>query len=127
LDSIKLAFRWVNCAGCKACETSCPTGAIKVLRDGDGYKPVVDAEKCIHCKLCVDNCPLSDVTVERVYSAIALDDPTAWRRSGRRSKESVIVRYLNLKGYKISTSDAKIVDEDVLTMPTGLMPDNASQ
>ena len=124
LDSIKLAFRWVNCAGCKACETSCPTGAIKVLQDGDGYKPVVDAEKCIHCKLCIDNCPLSDVTVERVYSAIALDDPTAWRRIGRRSKESVIVRYLNLKGYKISTSDAKVVDEDVLTMPTGLITEN---
>ncbi|MCE4600324.1 MAG: phosphoadenosine phosphosulfate reductase family protein [Desulfurococcales archaeon] len=120
LDTLKLAFRWYACAGCKACEASCPTGAIKVVREGDGYRPIVDEATCIHCKLCLDNCPLADVTVERIYSALALGEPTAWRRAGRRSRESVIRRYLELKGYKIPSSDAKMVDEDTLTMPPGL-------
>ncbi len=121
LDAAKLAFRWTHCAGCRACETSCPTGAIRVLREGNGFRPVVDPGKCIHCKLCLDNCPLADVTVERIYSALALGEPTAWRRSGRRSKESVIQRYLKLKGYELPSDDARIVDEDVLVMPPGLL------
>lgn len=125
IDAVKLAFRWANCAGCRACESSCPTGAIRVVVEGGAYRPKVDAGKCIHCKLCLDNCPLADVTVERIYSALALDEPTAWRRSGRRSKESVIQRYLKLKGYRVEENGARIVDEDSLTMPSGLLPDEA--
>ncbi len=119
-DAAKLAYRWVNCAGCKSCEASCPTGAIKVYNERGRFIPRVDPAKCIHCKLCLDNCPLADVTIERVYPALALGEPTAWRRPGRRTKESVIRRYLTLKGYKIPQDNAKMVDEDVLVMPPGL-------
>ncbi|MEB3816906.1 MAG: phosphoadenosine phosphosulfate reductase family protein [Desulfurococcales archaeon] len=120
LDSLKLAFRWSNCAGCRACETSCPTGAIRVVEVGDRFIPRVDASRCIHCKLCLDNCPLADVVAEKVYSALALGDPLAWRRSGRRTHESVVERYLKLKGFKISESSARIVSIDTLVEPAAL-------
>ena len=115
LDTLKLAFRWTHCAGCKACETSCPTGAIKVRKVGDTYRPVVNSETCIHCKLCLDNCPLADVTAERIYSALILGEPTAWRRQGRRTHESVVRRYLMLKGYEIPEDNARVLDADALS------------
>ncbi|MCE4625452.1 MAG: phosphoadenosine phosphosulfate reductase family protein [Desulfurococcales archaeon] len=115
LDTLKLQFRWTHCAGCKACETSCPTGAIKVKREGDGFRPVVDPGLCIHCKLCLDNCPLADVTVERIYPALLLGEVTAWRRNGKRTRESVVQRYMRLKGVKIDVEGARLLDEDALS------------
>ena len=116
LDALKLEYRWTHCAGCRACETSCPTGAIRVIEEGGSYRPVVNSETCIHCKLCLDNCPLADVTVERIYSALILGEPTAWRRRGKRTHESVVQRYLKLKGFKIPEGDsARLVESDVLS------------
>ncbi len=121
LDTVKLAFRWTHCAGCRACETSCPTGAIKVVEENGRFIPRVDNGSCIHCKLCLDNCPLADVTAERIYSALYLDDPIAWRRSSKRTHESVIRRYLALKGYRIEdTSGGTVLDEDTLIAPAAL-------
>ncbi|MCE4606006.1 MAG: phosphoadenosine phosphosulfate reductase family protein [Desulfurococcales archaeon] len=92
-DVVKLYYRWKNCGECKLCETSCPTGAIKII---DG-RPIVDTVACIHCKLCIDNCPVSDVTVEKVVIPVNEDEVTAWRRKWKRSRESVIKRYYKLK------------------------------
>ena len=121
LDAVKLAFRWANCAGCRACEASCPTGAMRVEEaPGGRYRPRVEASKCIHCKLCLDNCPLADVVAEKVYAALALDTPLAWRRSGRRSHESVVERYLKLKGYKAPSEGVAEVSVDGLVEPAAL-------
>lgn len=119
LDAIKLMYRWMHCAGCKLCETSCPTGAIKVVREGGEYKPKVDSSKCIHCKLCLDNCPLSDVVVEHVVAALALNNITAWRRSGKRTRESAVARYLKLHGFR-PPSEAPSLEEDALVTPPSL-------
>jgi len=92
-DIVKLYYRWKNCGECKLCETSCPTGAIKIV----GGNPIVDTETCIHCKLCIDNCPVSDVTVEKVIIPVNEGEVTAWRRKWKRSRESIIKRYYKLK------------------------------
>ncbi|MCE4614732.1 MAG: phosphoadenosine phosphosulfate reductase family protein [Desulfurococcales archaeon] len=92
-DVVKLYYRWKDCGECKLCETSCTTGAIKII---DG-RPVVDASTCIHCKLCIDNCPISDVTVEKVIIPLNEGEITAWRRKWKRSRESIIKRYYKLK------------------------------
>lgn len=48
-----------NCTGCGACMNTCPTGAIQMLPNTNGFlNPVVDEEKCVHCGKCLNNCPL---------------------------------------------------------------------
>ena len=40
----------ISCTGCSACFSVCPTGAIAMQQDGEGFfHPAIDAEKCISC------------------------------------------------------------------------------
>lgn len=49
------------CTGCSACNQACPSGAITMEADDEGFiRPVVDAQKCIHCGLCNKVCPVAD-------------------------------------------------------------------
>jgi len=106
-DVVKLVYRWRHCAGCRLCEESCPTGAIKVVEHDGSFRPVVDPGRCIHCKLCLDNCPVADVFVEKVPIALAEGEVTAWRRPWKRSRHSVVRRYqmLKLGGYRVEGED----------------------
>ena len=52
LDNMKL------CYGCGACCNICPTGAISMKVNAEGFlEPVVDEEKCISCGKCKKVCP----------------------------------------------------------------------
>ena len=52
-----LANRY-HCCGCGACAAACPTGAIRMETDAEGFAyPVVDSERCIHCGACERACP----------------------------------------------------------------------
>lgn len=45
------------CSGCGACEALCPKGAIKMVKNKDGFLvPEVDQEKCINCGICLKKC-----------------------------------------------------------------------
>lgn len=45
------------CCGCSACALVCPTNAIKMKVNEDGfYTADIDKEKCIHCGLCDKIC-----------------------------------------------------------------------
>lgn len=48
-----------KCCGCGACHNICPTNAISVRLDEEGFRyPIVNKELCAHCKKCVKICPV---------------------------------------------------------------------
>lgn len=47
-----------DCTGCSACYSICPTKAIAMQEDNEGFVyPVIDETKCIKCGLCKKICP----------------------------------------------------------------------
>lgn len=57
MKSIKIYDKH-NCSGCSACYSVCPTKAIKMKSDKEGFLyPIVDEIKCINCGLCTKICP----------------------------------------------------------------------
>ena len=47
-----------ECVGCFSCFNICPTNALAMEQDSEGFKyPKIDKEKCINCGLCEKVCP----------------------------------------------------------------------
>ncbi len=47
-----------HCTGCGACYNACPTGAISMHTDEEGFAyPKIDEQKCINCHACEKACP----------------------------------------------------------------------
>lgn len=58
-----------TCTGCSACASVCPTGAIKMSVDAEGfYVPVFNQELCTNCKLCTKVCPIIDCKFNKAAS-----------------------------------------------------------
>lgn len=54
-----IASHHSECCGCHACFNVCPTGAIQMQADGEGFLyPNIDEEKCIHCGRCGQVCQM---------------------------------------------------------------------
>lgn len=50
-----------DCCGCEACASVCPTSAIRMVEDEEGFRyPVVDGEACIKCGRCTRACSLPE-------------------------------------------------------------------
>ncbi len=48
-----------RCTGCNSCYNKCPTGAILVKSDLEGFpRPSIDIKLCIECNLCEAVCPV---------------------------------------------------------------------
>lgn len=48
-----------NCCGCTACYSVCPTSAIRMEPDKEGFLyPTVDTDRCCGCKKCEQVCPV---------------------------------------------------------------------
>lgn len=48
-----------NCCGCTACENICPTGAIRMRADQEGFMyPEINNELCCDCRKCEKACPI---------------------------------------------------------------------
>lgn len=61
------------CCGCGACAAVCQVGAIRVVRDSDGFlRCAVERDKCVDCGKCAGVCPMSDITALRLREAKAL-------------------------------------------------------
>lgn len=49
-----------DCSGCSACYNTCPTNAICMKPDEEGFLyPVIDQALCVDCNNCVNVCPLT--------------------------------------------------------------------
>lgn len=50
-----------QCSGCTACMHSCPTDAITMECDVEGFKyPIIDDQRCIDCGICRRICPFNN-------------------------------------------------------------------
>ncbi len=53
-----------QCTSCQMCGAVCPTGAISIKLNENGfYRPVIDEKTCIDCGLCVKSCYKFDRTI----------------------------------------------------------------
>ncbi len=61
-----------TCYGCSACKDACPTAAITMKRDDEGfYQPVIDKELCINCGKCNRVCPYNTKMREEKFESVA--------------------------------------------------------
>ena len=52
---------WDKCSGCCLCQNICPTGAICMQENHQGFiHPVIDEAKCINCGKCLERCPVRE-------------------------------------------------------------------
>jgi NADH-quinone oxidoreductase subunit I len=51
------------CQGDAACDTACPTSAIQVATDAEGWTWRLDRAACTGCGLCIDICPFAALSV----------------------------------------------------------------
>ena len=48
-----------ECCGCSACSAICPSDAIKMEEDEEGFKyPKISENKCVGCHQCLRVCPM---------------------------------------------------------------------
>lgn len=62
-----------NCCGCSACYNICPTKAISMVQDSEGFfYPEINKKKCINCGQCKKVCPFININNSKpleVYNA----------------------------------------------------------
>lgn len=68
-DSKCPIFRYMDvdkCCGCEVCTNICPTQALVMTEDEEGFLyPILDESKCISCDKCVQTCPMhNSISVE---------------------------------------------------------------
>ena len=92
------------CTGCGACKNICPTAAITMQYNDEGFlSPVVDDKKCIDCGLCEKKCPALHIVYAnesrpKAYAVWANDALRKVSSSG--GVFSVLAEYvLNKKGF----------------------------
>lgn len=67
-----------KCTNCMACYNICPSGAIEMKEDKDGFVyPFINEEKCTHCGLCTKKCPALNLEQTKEISE-RLETPLAY-------------------------------------------------
>lgn len=76
------------CMGCGACVSTCPTDALKLVADSDGYyRSTIDYEKCIDCGKCSKICPAiklppkTNSKTPKCLEFVAADEKVLWNSS----------------------------------------------
>ncbi len=68
-----------RCTGCSACASACPSKAITISRDSEGFlSPFFEPSLCTNCKLCEKVCPILKCNYNEVsnetYAIMAKDE-----------------------------------------------------
>lgn len=88
------------CYGCRACEQLCPTNAITMIQNNEGFLvPYVDKEKCIKCKLCISRCPHYNInnlksTKKPIAYAAKARDENEQKKSSSGAIFPIIAKYI---------------------------------
>lgn len=70
----------IQCTGCEACFSSCPTNSIAMKEDRSGFlQPKIVRKTCIRCHICEKTCPILNKELKssgetKAYAAINKDD-----------------------------------------------------
>lgn len=75
-----------NCTGCGSCFNICPTSAIEMVENEQGFiEPRIDEKKCINCGLCKNKCPsINSIKTEKIketYAATSKNNETVLKSS----------------------------------------------
>ena len=102
------------CSGCGACYTTCPTHAISMESDEEGFLyPKVDLDKCIHCNLCEQICPILNGRTKKeeypadfpvVYAAYISNDEIRSKSSSGGIFYALAIEVLSKKGIVVGAS-----------------------
>lgn len=51
-----------ECCGCMACYAVCPSKAISMIEDEEGFDyPYIEQKKCVRCYKCISVCPIKQI------------------------------------------------------------------
>lgn len=78
MQSVELIKSLKECCGCGACYHSCPTKAISMVENMDGFVyPEIDESICVDCGKCLKVCHFKDISweksIQETYAAHAKD------------------------------------------------------
>lgn len=90
-----------ECSSCSICKNICPTNAIEIKRNMEGfYKPIVDEEKCISCGLCKKVCykffesKIGEYNIEdsKVYAMWSKDKDNRFKSSSGGIASEILIQ-----------------------------------
>jgi len=63
-----------ECTGCGVCKNICPTGALTMKADDEGFLyPCVNTDLCTSCQVCIDHCPV----IQKEMAPFNMEPPLA--------------------------------------------------
>lgn len=89
-----------KCTGCGACYNKCPTNAIEMKPDNEGFLFPEMQDNCVSCGICRSACPvLSPIKYNGIPNCYAVwADPKTRRRSSSGGMFSILARAILAKG-----------------------------
>ena len=87
-----------DCVGCASCVATCPTNALSLNFDKQGFFiPVLDTSRCINCEKCLSACPaICNLKMNKPFEryAVQLIDQDALKRSASGSAFFGLAKYV---------------------------------